>query len=531
MPATKRRTHKRTAARRKPVAIVRVQPPVLKPWELTEEQKAILKNAICKGASDDEMKYCLEVSRRYKLDPFKGQIWFIPRWDRNADNGQGGKGRLVYVPQVSIYGLLHIAARDHADYGSISLPEYGPMTSIEVEGKAIKGPEWARVKVWKKGLSEPTEGEAYLEEYCPKKWENTLFWRTMGRRMIAKCAKAQAVREAYPDLGGLSIPEEMEKLNENFSPSGREILTEAPTGTLAAAQEVGLRRAEEMREKIEARKYQPSAAQATGGSVVSSTPEPSAFRGTIELDWSVNEASPVLRGDIAEQLETLKLNLHMVWGADNWWHCEPRDLETLIAICRKFGYELKQTLPREFPGRDAASKTPLPTGKAAAEEGSTRAGNSSADGPKQKQSVEAPKHTGNSVQEAATAPKAAGTPKTSIPKEKARHGLPAARIPCVVKSVQKTKSGKGLEVTLDTGAKLYAFDNRKMGEDGEKMLDLLATATGKECIFATQKNKTTEGREFTNIVGLLQMGEREWDEGGMPILRRDPPTMREPGED
>jgi RecT family len=517
--AVRRKPHKvHRAVRRKPpvtVSIIRVPAPMEKPWELSSDQLAILKNSIAKGASDDELKFCLEVARRYKLDPFRQQIWFIPRWDKNADNGQGAKGRNVYVPQVALYGLLHIAARDHADYGSISLPEYGPMIEVEVDGKKIKGPEWARVKVWKKGLSEPTVGEAYFEEYCPKRWENTLFWRTMGRRMIAKCAKAQGVREAYPDLGGLTIPEEMERMNENFSPSGRELIAEVPQGRNPAEYErLKNRTPEEVRAE----------AKAFLGTTVQEPKEP---RGVIELDWT-DEASPIVRGDIAEHLEqTMKLNMHMSWGQDSWWHCEPRDAEALRVICAQFGYELKQILPDKFPAEGAPPGAPAASkqkpGKAAAGgSGLSPASGSKVETPSKPTSAANSKPLGASKAEDRTKPQ----PKP----EKRATGLPRAQIPFVVKAVKQTPSGKGLEVTVDTGAKFYAFDNRKMGEDGEKLLDLLVGAVGKECVFVTSKNQTKDKREFVNIVTALKIGGREWDEAGVPILRRELAT-REPGED
>src|SRR5882672_402768 len=155
MPKTKRSTVKITkkAVRRKPqtsTAIVRVSPTPERSWELDNEAITILKNSVAKGASDEELKYCLTVARRYKLDPFKTQIWFIKRWDKGADNGKGGTGAYVWTPQVGIYGMAHIAARDHADYGSISKPEYGPTMDFVIDGHKIKAPQWASVKVWKK---------------------------------------------------------------------------------------------------------------------------------------------------------------------------------------------------------------------------------------------------------------------------------------------------------------------------------------------------------------------------------------------
>ena len=519
--ATRRKPARhRRVVRRKPAAIVHVQPPEPKPWQLGPDQLTILKNSICRGATDDELKFCLIVAERYKLDPFKRQIWFVPRWDSKADNGKGGKGAQVYTPQVGIDGLLYCASRDHRhDFGSISLPEFGPLQDVEWndDGKMrkFKAPEWALVKAWKKGVAEPTEAQAYWDEYAPHDFTKAPFWRKMPRRMLAKCATALAIRQAYPNLGGIYIPEECERINEDFTNSGREIVVSG--GTREAQQEVAQRRIEEMKAKIDARKKD-------------SIPEEP--KGVIELDFSLDESSPIVRGEIAALLETLKLHLHLTWGADNWWHCEPRDAHKLAEICYQFHHELREILPSEFPV--AASK---PAKAGPAQPGKSPTGETAHNPPSPAGGAEeAPKPAGNSAPQAATAPKSSGTSKTSSRKKERATELPRARIPSVVTAVKWTPSGKGLEVTLDTGMKLYCFDNMKMGEDGEKLLDVLVKeAVGKECVFETKKAKTKDNREFVQISKALRIGEREWDEDGVPILRRDPPTNlfdeREPGEE
>jgi len=243
-------------AKEKPAPIVKVAPPREKSWELTQDEVTVLKNSIAKGASDTELKFCLTVARRYKLDPFKQQIWFVKRWDKSADNGKGGLGAYVFTAQVGIHGMLYAAGRDHKDFGSISLPQFGPMQAVKyVDGKSKKrefqAPEWARVKVWKKGCQVPTEAEAWWSEYAPYDLDKAPFWRKMPRRMLAKCATALAVREAYPDLGGLFIPEECERMAEDFTEGGRMILEE---GSIEAAQAVGEAKKQELQAKIAAHK-------------------------------------------------------------------------------------------------------------------------------------------------------------------------------------------------------------------------------------------------------------------------------------
>lgn len=134
-----------------------VLPPPERPWSLSTDEALLVKNHLCKGASDDELKFLLAVARRYKLDPLKqGQIWFIPRWDSQADNGRGGKGTNKWVAQMGIYGMATIAARDHSDYGGFGKPQYGPEITIErkdMQGAAhkLKGPQWCTVEIFKIG--------------------------------------------------------------------------------------------------------------------------------------------------------------------------------------------------------------------------------------------------------------------------------------------------------------------------------------------------------------------------------------------
>src|SRR5579863_198671 len=231
---TRRRRPTTTSHSSQTQAIVRVAAPTERPWGLDNQQVVLLKNYLkIADASDTELAGCLEVDRRYRLDPFKqGQIWFVKRWDKNAISAAGTKGGFVYTPQVGIYGMLHIAARDHADYGSISETEFGPMFMHEVEGHKFKAPEWCRVKAFKKGIAEPTVATIYFEEFCPALWDNArLFWARMPRAQIEKCCKARVVRTAYPDLGGLTIPEEMDRFKDEYTESGRQIIETATQGT------------------------------------------------------------------------------------------------------------------------------------------------------------------------------------------------------------------------------------------------------------------------------------------------------------
>lgn len=234
---------KRQRKAKEPAAIV-IPAPTKKPWELSQQEVDLVKGHIAKGASDDELQFCLGVARRYKLDPFRGQIWFVKRADKNLDKKVDGKWVKGYrwIPIVGINGLLHIAARDHKKwFGSISKITYGPMIDTEWtewEWQTINGqrkaipkekhklrvPEWAEVNVYKKGDPMPTVGQVFWEEIYPDV-TNAPLVRQMPRLMLGKCATAQAVRKAYPATDGLYVQEEF--MVEPYEPSEQAKLSEA----------------------------------------------------------------------------------------------------------------------------------------------------------------------------------------------------------------------------------------------------------------------------------------------------------------
>lgn len=369
----RRKIVKRKAKPSPEVAIVRVEPPREKPWLLNTEEITLVKNSIAKGASDEELKFCLTVARRYRLDPFKQQIWFVSRWDKNADNGKGGKGALVFTPQVGINGLLFAAARDHREeFGSVSKPEYGPL----LDGH----PQWASVKVTKKNGS-VTEAEAWWEEYAPSDLTKAPFWRKMPRRMLGKCATALAIREAYPDLGGLYIPEECEKIAEDYTAGGRRIIDagepqraarlddNAPHGhepgsEKAKMAEEALRRVEEA-DKALASGEAPKApaAKPHGAKQATFKPDPAKTEAQtgipaanrskpvrelpkdaplVEIEWT-DKGDAIVRGDIGELLEDFQKNFAMAWIKE-WWHVVGEDVKKLTELCVARGYRVQELL-------------------------------------------------------------------------------------------------------------------------------------------------------------------------------------------
>ncbi len=459
-------------------AIVKIDPVPEKPWLLNTDEVAIVKNSIAKGASDQELTFLLTVARRYRLDPFRQQIWFVRRWDKNADNGHGGTGAHVWTPQVGINGLLFAAGRDHKEeFGSVSEPEYGPMVDITPK---LKAPEWARVQVWKKGIAQPTVGVAYWEEYAPWELDKAPFWRKMPRRMLGKCATALAIRQAYPDLGGLYIPEECDRMNEDYTPSGRRIVQaevipatldenaahgHAPGSPQALMAEAALKRSEEEDRKLaESQKGVPEAAK------VAPLPELPANAMQVVVDWH-DKDNPVVTGD-ADAIEALKPLLH--WGTDEFWHVKAADAVKIGEACAAAKYRFQEILPETSSGRSANSP------KAAPREGGGK-----------------PKAT--------TAPGA----EPDVVKGLIQHFTEK-----MTKGDAKRPSAPFLSVLLktETGDRWYSIFKRDL-------IDHVGKAKGKSGEFFTVKSGT-----YTNIIGIKRIGNVEFEDN-LPVIQKN----REPG--
>lgn len=167
-----------------------------------QDQVELIKSSICKGASNDELRWFLYQCARARLDPFARQIYWIKRKDGTA------------FTLVSIDGFRLIAQRSGEYDGQVGpdwADENGTWHSIWL---AEDAPAAARVGVLRKGSKNPTWGVARFDSYAPRYKNGDLIgnWATMPDVMIAKCAEALALRKAFPqDLSGLYSGDEMQQ--------------------------------------------------------------------------------------------------------------------------------------------------------------------------------------------------------------------------------------------------------------------------------------------------------------------------------
>lgn len=157
---------------------------------LTREQMGILRQTICKDASDQEMAFFSHVCRAKQLDPFSGEIFLVKR---------DGKP----VIQTGIDGFRAQAERSGAYAGSDE-----PSYEVDEAGKPTK----CSVTVYKIVLGARVAFTATIrwDEFYPGD-KMGFMWRAKPFHMLGKCAEAQALRKAFPrQLAGVHLPEEMD---------------------------------------------------------------------------------------------------------------------------------------------------------------------------------------------------------------------------------------------------------------------------------------------------------------------------------
>lgn len=177
---------------------------------LTDEQIALLKNTIAKGASDAEFGLFVQTCKRLHLDPFARQIFLVKRWD-SALRCE------VAQSQVSIDGFRLVAERTR-EYRGQTQPEWcgkdGKWCDVWLSDEP---PAAARVGVHRQGFAEPMVRVAKYTSYVQLTKDKqsghqrpNRMWATMPEVMLAKCAEALALRAAFPhELSGVYTSEEM----------------------------------------------------------------------------------------------------------------------------------------------------------------------------------------------------------------------------------------------------------------------------------------------------------------------------------
>lgn len=166
----------------------------------------IVKSYINKDATMQETTMFLNLCAKFKLDPFKREIYLI----------KYGSTPATYVVGYEVY--LKRADRS----GKWAGMESG--TTGSLESKDLK----AWVKIHRKDWSLPLYHEVEYDEYVQKRYDNqqqrkvpTKFWAGKPKTMLKKVAISQGMRMAFPDeLGGMPYTSEEMPVEHDQMPKG-----------------------------------------------------------------------------------------------------------------------------------------------------------------------------------------------------------------------------------------------------------------------------------------------------------------------
>lgn len=193
-------------------AIIGINIPSLQMQE--EELCRVLETTVYPGAKLESIKLVISVCKAAHLDPLQKPYHIVPMSVKKAGTKDQYEWRDVIMPGV---GLYRTQAARTGQYAGVSEPEYGPTKTLTFGNASIDYPEWSRVTVRRTLsdglLAEFTAKEFWTENYATAGRDTTApnaMWKKRPFGQIGKCAEAQALRKAFPEIGAQPTAEELE---------------------------------------------------------------------------------------------------------------------------------------------------------------------------------------------------------------------------------------------------------------------------------------------------------------------------------
>jgi phage recombination protein Bet len=214
-------------------ALVKVSIPSLAMKE--EELVAVLQSSVYPGAKIESIKLVIGYCRSQNLDPVLKPVHIVPMdvptGKKDSDGWDITEKRDVIMPGIGLYRIQASRAGEHA---GTTEPEFGPDVKAKLGDLEITHPAWCRVIVRRAvngRIDEYPAVERWVENYATKgrkSKEPNKMWAKRPYAQLAKCAEAQALRKAFPEIGSQPTAEEMEgkTLDEG-------VVIDAATGAIA----------------------------------------------------------------------------------------------------------------------------------------------------------------------------------------------------------------------------------------------------------------------------------------------------------
>lgn len=201
---------------------------------IQEATFSALSNSVYPGAKEESIVMAIDYCNARNLDPLLKPVHLVPMYVKDSKTGQGAM-RDVVMPGI---GLYRIQADRSGNYAGADDAEFGPSVTRNIGGAEVTFPEWCVYTVYKMIGNQRVAFKAkefWLENYATAGKDTTkpnAMWSKRPFAQLAKCAEAQALRRAWPEIGQDLTAEEME---------GREIdITDKVTASATPAKSSGI---------------------------------------------------------------------------------------------------------------------------------------------------------------------------------------------------------------------------------------------------------------------------------------------------
>ncbi|EKO3451853.1 phage recombination protein Bet [Vibrio fluvialis] len=184
---------------------------------IDEATWSALQNSVYPGAKDESILMVIDYCRARSFDPLLKPVHIVPMNVKNSQTGNY-EWRDVVMPGI---GMYRIQADRSETYAGSTEPEFGPIVCgefIDANGNTerVSYPEWCKITVYKMVNGNQvafSAKEMWIENYATA-GKNTqspnAMWKKRPYAQLAKCAEAQALRKAWPEIGQQATAEEME---------------------------------------------------------------------------------------------------------------------------------------------------------------------------------------------------------------------------------------------------------------------------------------------------------------------------------